>query len=203
MSKPQLSFRVPKQLREDIEQIQEERGIDEVKAMREAGRLGELQQAIDHIRIVTTSPAIDDLERLCREHQADIVVVDPLEKLEGKGSTNASMEAAMREIKDIARRTGIVFFITNHIRKAGQNKRQVDIWDSKGRKAITEESNFVFGFNGTEGSNRRGLQLLRSTHNVEVNCALEGNPDTFEFWTADRAETHAGTDTLSTDDLPS
>lgn len=184
--------------------VNKQQGINDIKKARQAGKLEPMKQALDHIRIITTTPEVSDLERLVRETQADIVVVDPLEKLsvEGRG-TNSSMEIAMRTIKDLARRTGVVFFITNHINKAGQRKNRINLADSKGLKAITEESNYVFAFEGEDGLPHRHLSLLRSTHNVEVDTTLTGDPDTLEFWVADDIGVQAGEEPLTTDDLPS
>jgi len=181
--------------------VNEQKNIDEVKEARRQGKLDTYKSVLDHIHVVTTTPELNDLEPMIRDSQADVVLIDPLEKIRVEGRSDlGAMVAVMRQCKDIARRTGIIFLIVNHINKSGQREGGLpDIYDSKGYKTVTEEANFVFAFGGDPDSKLRRLKLQRCTHHMELDIILRGDPETFQFWTTDQQVENAN---ISTRNLP-
>lgn len=147
---------------------------------------------IDHLRVKDTRSSPEEIEAAARKHNANVLVIDPLEGVEVPGVRNSldELARAIRWCKDVAKRLQIAVLVVHHVNKAGQRRLETDrgaelnLSDAKGVKTVTEESNLVYSFEGQRFKAPRTMQLLKKTRNdvKTFTLYLTGDEATWRFY---------------------
>jgi hypothetical protein len=145
-----------------------------------------LSKAVDHIRMITISPNLDDIARIVAETNAQIVVVDTLDSLVTVGGDNEKTSRIAVTLKNLAQKYSTIIVGIHHISKAAilderGKTRRLTIHSGKNSSAIEQKADKIIGIEGRQDNPLRIITSLgaRDESSFVLRCTM--NKDTFRF----------------------
>jgi archaellum biogenesis ATPase FlaH len=147
-----------------------------------------LSNAINHIKVITTSPALGNLRRIITEENPKLVVVDTLDGVivEGvKDETQAGIRIA-NTLKQLAQAMSIIILGVHHISKhAAQDEdgkmRVLTIHSGKGSSSIEQKADKVIGIEGDRAGEFRRIRVLKARDETPFLIQARQDKSTFVF----------------------
>jgi hypothetical protein len=178
-------------------QIRLDKGVNELIPMMKDGSILKAAEGLKHIQIRGTSPSIEMLRRVVREHKYDVIVIDPYESLHSENNTEIHPDKIADALREICTESKAIILCIVHINKAGQKEdrdgEHIELWMIKGHKRIQEQADHIIAFEGKSGSITRDVRLLRGRNAQDLDICLEGNPYTQRFFLSRKEIINANT----------
>ena len=146
------------------------------------------QSSIEHIKLRTISPDIQDLGSYVAEEEAKIVVIDTIDRIPAKYAGKddfARQEVIANGLKDLAMKEDVMVLAVHHISKSAsynfKETRTLDVHSGKGNSAIEQKSDQYIAFEGQEMSKKRVVKSLKARDESMFELLLNYNWETFTF----------------------
>lgn len=147
-----------------------------------------LSTAIQHIHVVTSSPLLNDIERLVREVSPNIMVVDTTDGIRVPGMKDPSIAAGEVGIrlKEIAQDLGIIVIGVHHISKGALktwkgDEKPLDVHSGKGSSSVEQKADKVIGIEGDRTGIIRKITSLKARDEGRFSVHLSLQRDTFRM----------------------
>ena len=144
--------------------------------------------SIDHIKLMTTCPDIQDLSSLVSESESKIVVVDTIDRVPAKYAGKddfARQEVIANGLKDLAMKEDVMVLAVHHISKSAsysfKETNTLTVHSGKGNSAIEQKSDQYIAFQGKEMSRSRVIKSLKARDESMFEILLNYNWETFTF----------------------
>lgn len=149
---------------------------------------GKLSDLIKHIKIVTTSPTIDDLRKMIIENRAEIVVIDTLDCMiiPGYNDENSKIGKVADGLRNIAQNMDVNIIGIHHISKhASQdekgNMRKLTVHAGKGSSSVEQKADRILAFEGNRDEDTRILRTLGERDQSPIDIKLHFDKERFLF----------------------
>ena len=146
------------------------------------------KKSIEHIKLETVSPDIQDLASFVAESEAKIVVVDTIDRIPAKYAGKddfARQEVIANGLKDLAMKEDVIVLAVHHISKSAsynfKETNTLDVHSGKGNSAIEQKSDQYIAFQGKEISKARVVKSLKARDESKFELLLNYDWDTFTF----------------------
>lgn len=176
--------------------VNDQKNVNEIRELVMTARMSptDLQEGLDHIRIMTSSPRIEEIDKLLADNTPDIVIIDPFEDIQvGHGGYNVINDQlqVIRQLKDIASRRKVIMLIVHHISKSSAKEDgPLNKHSGKGASAIAQKADHLLAFEEMiPGSPYRKLRRLAGRRPQELEMTLCGDASTYRFWQDEKAKT--------------
>lgn len=146
-----------------------------------------LAQELSHIRVITTSPNLDDLQRVIAEINPKIVLVDTIEDITVPRTYGADpLDTIGKKLKEIAIQTNTIIFGIHHISKsAAQDSdgraKSLTVHSGKGASAVEQKADKVISIEGRRDNPYRIIRSQKARDDAPFKVVLEYDPTTFRF----------------------
>jgi predicted ATP-dependent serine protease len=147
-----------------------------------------LSNAIAHIKVITTSPRLDNLKRIITEENPQLVVVDTLDgvMVEGVREEVAQEKKIAMTLKQLAQSMNIIILGVHHISKhAAQDEdgkmRVLTIHSGKGSSSIEQKADKVIGIEGDRTMELRRIRVLKARDETPFLIHCNQDKSTFAF----------------------
>ena len=144
--------------------------------------------SIEHIKLMTACPDIQDLSSLVSESEAKIVVVDTIDRVPAKYAGKddfARQEVIANGLKDLAMKEDVMVLAVHHISKSAsysfKETNTLTVHSGKGNSAIEQKSDQYIAFQGKEMSRSRVIKSLKARDESTFEILLNYNWETFTF----------------------
>lgn len=161
-------------------------GVNEVRdlALYGNGQWSSMLSEVDHMKLICSPPFLEDMSRIIVQEEPDVVIIDPLEMIEVKGSRELTNDLA-NGIRKLASSHNIPILVIHHINKEGQKEgmggQKIEPWMAKGYKRVLEQADHVLAFEGSHDQPYRTLRRMMGRRPQELDIRLEGDVTTFRF----------------------
>ncbi len=144
-----------------------------------------LAEPIKHIKIMTASPNLLDLEKAIASSGCKIIVVDVIDGLivaGAKDSNNAKLEEIASFFKRVAERLDVVIIGIHHIPKSAvaDNKR-LNVHSGKGASSLEQKADKIWAIEGDVSGSQRMFSALASRDTGLFRLSLNMDNKTFRF----------------------
>ena len=146
------------------------------------------KKSIEHIKLETISPDIQDLASFVAESESKIVVVDTIDRIPAKYAGKddfARQEVIANGLKDLAMKEDVIVLAVHHISKSAsynfKETNTLDVHSGKGNSAIEQKSDQYIAFQGKEISKARVVKSLKARDESKFELLLNYDWDTFTF----------------------
>ena len=146
------------------------------------------KKSIEHIKLETISPDIQDLASFVTESESKIVVVDTIDRIPAKYAGKddfARQEVIANGLKDLAMKEDVIVLAVHHISKSAsynfKETNTLDVHSGKGNSAIEQKSDQYIAFQGKEISKARVVKSLKARDESKFELLLNYDWDTFTF----------------------
>ena len=150
--------------------------------------INKAKKSIEHIKLETSSPDIQDLASFVAESESKIVVVDTIDRIPAKYAGKddfARQEVIANGLKDLAMKEDVIVLAVHHISKSAsynfKETNTLDVHSGKGNSAIEQKSDQYIAFQGKEISKARIVKSLKARAESKFELLLNYDWDTFTF----------------------
>ena len=150
--------------------------------------INKAKKSIEHIKLETSSPDIQDLASFVAESESKIVVVDTIDRIPAKYAGKddfARQEVIANGLKDLAMKEDVIVLAVHHISKSAsynfKETNTLDVHSGKGNSAIEQKSDQYIAFQGKEISKARIVKSLKARDESKFELLLNYDWDTFTF----------------------
>ena len=146
----------------------------------------ELAKKIEHIRVITLAPNIDDLERLIGVVTPHVLVVDTTDCVRVPGAADPLDELGHR-FTQMANKSNIIIIGVHHISKAAAfdyrtgTSRPLNVHSGKGASTIEQKSDHAIGIEGVATGTFRTLRTLKARDEGSFVLQCKVDMKTFRF----------------------
>ena len=167
--------------------VDDQKDLHEIREMIMTAKMSptDLQEGLEHIRIMTSSPRVDEIDKILADNTPDIVIIDPLEDIQVTGGGYNPVKDQMeviRQLKDISSRRKCIMLIVHHISKSSAREGDLHKHSGKGSSAIAQKADHLLAFEEqTPGSYYRRLRRLAGRRPQELSLTLLGDSSTYQF----------------------
>jgi hypothetical protein len=147
-----------------------------------------LSNDIQHIKVITTSPALNNLRRIITDENPKLVIVDTLDGVivEGARDETASGIKIANTLKQLAQTMNIIILGVHHISKhAAQDEdgrmRVLTIHSGKGSSSIEQKADKVIGIEGDRAGEFRRIRVLKARDETPFLIQAMQDKSTFVF----------------------
>lgn len=145
-----------------------------------------LRAPLSHIRVMTTLPTIDEIEKTVLLLNPQFVVIDTADCVRVPGATDRLDELG-RRIGELAKRRDTIIMMIHHISKQAAvdyetgNSRPLHKHSAKGASALEQQADKVYGIEGSSEGHLRTIRVLKSRDEAFFRLQLRLNVRTFEL----------------------
>ena len=146
------------------------------------------ESLINHIKLRTSSPDIQDLTSYVANQDCKIVVVDTIDRIPAKYAGKddfARQEIIANGLKDMAMKEDVIVFAVHHISKSASfninEGQRLNVHSGKGNSAIEQKSDQYIAYEGIKKQMLRTVRSVKSRDESDFEITLKFNWNTFRY----------------------
>lgn len=148
-----------------------------------------LSQRINHIKMLTVPPTVDQLEKMIIDYRPQIVIIDTLDGLDVPNVNDITTKTGILapRLKEVAQRHDIIIGCVLHVGKAASqldykgNEQPLNVHSSLGSSAVAQKFDKILSWEGQRESVYRTLTASASRDEGEMKLNIKFNPITFKM----------------------
>ena len=146
-----------------------------------------LVDKINHVKIVSSAPSLQEIEKIINQHNPNIVVIDVIDVLQSKAKDiNSKLVEIINFLNDLAKRHSIIVIGIHHLNKtAGMEARyeeKISMHGLKGVSDLYQKSDQVLALLGSPETNFRKLVSLKTRDENPIKVFFQWETKTFVFY---------------------
>ncbi|NCB03189.1 MAG: hypothetical protein EOM67_13705 [Spirochaetia bacterium] len=132
---------------------------------------------LDHIKIVTVPPSIDQIERMIKETMPKVVVIDYIDLIEGEGfNEHDKIKRICHKLSSIAVNLDIIIIQISQVSRQYAREEILDLYAGKGSGSIENASRKVIGISGVRGEDKRIVEMFKCQDGDLFSVELKWTP---------------------------
>lgn len=141
-----------------------------------------LSKPLEHIKIVSTPPTIENIETIIRKTLPHLVVIDVMDAIVVKGKDpDEKLGTLAIRLKELANKLGIIILAIHHISKAAAQNGGITVHALKGSSSIEQKADKVLGIDGAIDTDIRLVKVLKARDESAFKLSLRWDKDTMRF----------------------
>lgn len=149
-----------------------------------------LSKDIDHIKLLSLPPTLEQLDKLIIDHNPKLVIIDTLGDIDVPGVTDMTAKTGILapRLKEIANRRGVIIGCILHVGKAESapdyktgKTRQLTVHSNIGSSAVAQKFDKILSWEGEREGMYRTLTASASRDEGELKLNLRFDKHTFKM----------------------
>ena len=155
---------------------------------RDKNVLTKAEDLINHIKLRTTSPDIQELSTYVANQDCKIIVFDTIDRIPAKYAGKddfARQEIIANGLKDMAMQEDVIVFAIHHISKSASfnaaEGQRLNVHSGKGNSAIEQKSDQYIAYEGVKQQMIRTVRSVKSRDESDFEIRLKFDWNTFRY----------------------
>ena len=141
-----------------------------------------LSEELAHIKVMTTSPDLQQIRQVIAQHQPRILVVDTIDCIQVRGVPDFErMKIIPTELHNMAVQYDIIIIGVSHVSKKASSVGALDVHSPSGPATIEQRSDVVLGIEGSRTTAYRTLSSLKGRDESPFRLSMMYDTNTFRM----------------------
>jgi predicted ATP-dependent serine protease len=141
-----------------------------------------LSADVNHIKVMTVSPDLQQIKQVIAQHQPRILVVDTIDCVQVRGVPDFErMKIIPTELHNMAVQYGIIIIGVSHISKKASSTGALGVHSPSGPATIEQRSDIVLGLEGMGKSAFRTLTSHKGRDEAPFRLSMMYDTNTFRM----------------------